>query len=201
MNDEVAAGAATPPKTTFTTKQMGDACEMLVAAEVTLAGIPALKVPDLWPSYDVIAQLPGGATERISVKSRHFKRGASFVSYNVNDQFDWLAIVLLPGDGEHRRRFFLIPRVLADAKARRNAATTASADGRYWSISEVPKVFAAYKNNFELRPDGTKREAEPVKTPPPAPIAPPPAPGDHPPSAPPVARPSAGPSAPSRRGR
>ena len=30
----------------FTSKQMGDACEMLVAAELTLAGIPALKVPD-----------------------------------------------------------------------------------------------------------------------------------------------------------
>jgi hypothetical protein len=26
----------------YTTKQMGDACEMLVAAELTLAGIPAL---------------------------------------------------------------------------------------------------------------------------------------------------------------
>ncbi len=39
----------------YTKKQMGDACEMLVAAELTLAGIPALKVPDNWPGYDVIA--------------------------------------------------------------------------------------------------------------------------------------------------
>jgi len=30
----------------YTNKQMGDACEMLVAAELTLAGIRALKVPD-----------------------------------------------------------------------------------------------------------------------------------------------------------
>lgn len=30
----------------YTTKQMGDACEMLVAAELTLAGVPALKMPD-----------------------------------------------------------------------------------------------------------------------------------------------------------
>ena len=42
----------------YTTKQMGDAGEMLVAAELTLAGIPALMVPDNWPSYDVIAQPP-----------------------------------------------------------------------------------------------------------------------------------------------
>ena len=43
----------------YTTKQMGDACEMLVAAELTLAGIPALKVPDNWPGYDVIGQPAG----------------------------------------------------------------------------------------------------------------------------------------------
>ena len=40
----------------YTTKQMGDAGEMLVAAELTLAGVPALRVPDIWPGYDVIAQ-------------------------------------------------------------------------------------------------------------------------------------------------
>jgi hypothetical protein len=33
-----------------TRKQMGDACEMLVAGELTLAGNPALKVPDYWPA-------------------------------------------------------------------------------------------------------------------------------------------------------
>lgn len=141
---------------------MGDACEMLVAAEVTLAGIPALKVPDLWPGYDVVAQPPGGGTVRISVKSRCFKRGASFVSYNSKDQFDWLAIVLLPGGGELRRRFFLVPRAIADKHARRNAKHTASADGRYWSISEVPTVFARYENNFSLLPDGQGAEAFPL---------------------------------------
>ena len=78
---------------------MGDACEMLVAAELTLAGIPALKVPDNWPGYDVVAQ-PQGMKEplRISVKSRTFKRGAAFVVYLETDSFDWLAVVpdLLP---------------------------------------------------------------------------------------------------------
>jgi hypothetical protein len=39
---------------------MGDACEMLVAAEMTLAGIPAIKMPDNWPCYDVIAQPRNG---------------------------------------------------------------------------------------------------------------------------------------------
>jgi hypothetical protein len=43
------------PAKLYTSKQMGDACEMLVAAELILAGIPALKVPDNWPGYDVIS--------------------------------------------------------------------------------------------------------------------------------------------------
>jgi len=43
-----------------TTKQQGDACEMLIAAEMTLAAVPALKVPDNWPHYDVVAQPTGG---------------------------------------------------------------------------------------------------------------------------------------------
>ncbi len=49
----------------YTSKQMGDACEMLVAAEVTLAGVPALKMPDNWPHYDVIAQPTVGVPQRI----------------------------------------------------------------------------------------------------------------------------------------
>ena len=71
---------------------------MFIAAEMTLAGVPALKMPDNWPCYDVAAQpTGGGATQRISVKSRTFKRGGgTFVTYKIGDQFDWLAIVLLP---------------------------------------------------------------------------------------------------------
>jgi hypothetical protein len=45
---------------------------MLVAAELTLAGIPAMKMPDNWPDYDVIAQPPGKKSLRISVKSCGF---------------------------------------------------------------------------------------------------------------------------------
>ena len=69
----------------YTRKQMGDACEMLVAAEVTLAGISALKLPDLRPGHDVIAQpRDGRSPQRISVKSRTFKRGAAYVSYDFS---------------------------------------------------------------------------------------------------------------------
>jgi hypothetical protein len=101
---------------------MGDACEMLVAAELTLAGIPALKVPDNWPGYDVVAQpREGSGPLRISVKSGTFKKGSAFVEYWAKDVFDWLAVVILPAGAESKRRIFLIPRSVADDNARRAA--------------------------------------------------------------------------------
>src|SRR6267154_1358058 len=74
---------------------MGDAGEMLVAAELTLQGIPSFIVPSNWPSYDIVAQPPGGELQRISVKTRTFAKSGNFVGYNDDDQFDWLAIVIL----------------------------------------------------------------------------------------------------------
>ena len=134
----------------FTSKQMGDACEMLVAAELTLAGIPALKVPDNWPHYDVIAQPVGVAAQRISVKSRTYKRGAAFVDYKVEDRFDWLAIVLLAGDAAADRLVYVVPRVVADRHARQDKPTSKTASLRYYRIDEVERLFAAYRDNFIL---------------------------------------------------
>lgn len=125
----------------YTKKQMGDACEMLVAGELTLAGNPALKGPDYWPGYDLIAQPPGKEPQRISLKSRTFKHGAAYyVDYLETDNFDWLAIVLLPGSSQTQRRYFLIPRALADAKARRDKPTSKTAKHRAFRIDEVPKL-------------------------------------------------------------
>jgi hypothetical protein len=139
------------PTAIYTTKQMGDACEMLAAAELTLAGVPALRVPDLWPGYDVIAQPVGRDPQRISVKSRTFKAGGGkFVTYLDTDVFDWLAIVLLPGGEQKHRAIYLIPRALADAKARRDKPTSKTANERYWRIDEVEKLFADFKWNFSL---------------------------------------------------
>ena len=140
----------------ITSKQMGDACEMLVAAELTLAGIPALKVPDNWPGYDVVAQPDGGASPlRISVKSRTYSTKTRDVSFSVNDSFDWLAIVLLECEDEQKRRVFLIPAAVARREARKNKPTAKSADARYWPLVEVPIRFARFENNFKLLPSGS----------------------------------------------
>ncbi len=137
----------------YTSKQMGDACEMLVAAELTLAGIPALKVPDNWPGYDIIAQPQGREPLKISVKSRTFKQGAAYIEYKQTDDFDWLAIVILPSpqQTDQSRRFFLVPRHIADAKARKSKAGTKTENDRYWSIAEAITLFAPFENNFTLR--------------------------------------------------
>jgi len=101
----------------YASKQMGDASEMPVAAEVTLAGVPALKMPDNWPHYDVIAQPKVGVPQRIYVRSRTFKRGGdTFVDFDSTAQFDWWAIVLLPGAYQLTRRIFLVPKAEAGFK-------------------------------------------------------------------------------------
>ena len=141
----------------YTSKQMGDACEMLVACELTLAGVPAMKMPDGWPDYDVITQpRHGGVPQRISVKSRTFKRGGdTFVYYDVKDDFDWLAIVLLPGADQPCRRVLIIPRAVADARARKDRPTSKDADSRYWRQDEIARVFSEFEDNFRLSLTGT----------------------------------------------
>jgi len=121
-----------------------------------LAGIPAMKMPDNWPCYDVIAQpKDGGTPQRISVKSRTFKRGGdTFVSYEAKDQFDWLAIVLLPGADLVKRRIFIVPRSEADKRARRDRSTSKDADSRYWRQDKIAEVLAEYEDNFGLSQTG-----------------------------------------------
>jgi len=135
---------------------MGDACEMLIAAEITLAGVPALKMPDNWPCYDVIAQpKDGGPPQRISVKARTFKRGGdTFVDYWGKDQFDWLAIVLLPGADQIMRRAFIVPRSVADART--PVRKTKEPDDRYWRLDAIADVLGEFEDNYSLSPTGRK---------------------------------------------
>jgi hypothetical protein len=147
------------PTTPFdgTTKQMSDACEMFIAAELTLTGgIPSIKMPDCWPDYDVITQPKDGSSpQRISVKARTFKRGANtYVAYDIRDKFDWLAIVLAPGDNQRNRRTFIVPKSIADAKARHDSPTAQTAHERYWRQDEIAKVFPEFENNFSLSSTG-----------------------------------------------
>jgi hypothetical protein len=103
----------------YTKKQMGDAGEMLVAAELTLHGIPAFIVPSNWPGYDVVAECSKRGPQRISVKTRTFAKSGGFVGYGNDDVFDWLGIVILPAAGCETRRIFILPCKVAQVRAYR----------------------------------------------------------------------------------
>jgi hypothetical protein len=132
----------------YTTKQQGDACEMLVAAELTLAGIPAMKMPDNWPDYDVIAQRPGEPPQRISVKFCAFKAGSANHIAVRGDRFDWLAIVLLDGNAENGRRLFIVPANVALGRS----YDASYRGGRGVRVGRVPTLFADYEGNVQLKP-------------------------------------------------
>jgi hypothetical protein len=125
----------------FNSKQMGDACEMLVAAELTLQGVPALKVTDFWPDYDVIAQPRDGEPQRISVKSATPGKNYSRVVFDPKT-CNWLAIVLFE---KERRRIFLLPSdVAADYSSKAHKRATC-----HLYFAELRKEpLSRYENNF-----------------------------------------------------
>jgi|SRR5580704_3105233 hypothetical protein len=129
----------------YNTKQMGDACEMLVAAELTLAGTPALRVPGLWPDYDVIAQPPDRGPQRVSVKSRTPGRRNRALGFDP-DTCDWLAVVLFE---EGTRRIFVLPSDIAEAHSTRplKAKKRRSCALRF---SRLRRELSRYEDNFAL---------------------------------------------------
>lgn len=136
---------------------MGDACEMLVAGELTLAGNPAALMPKHWRSYDLSVEKKGvDAPLRVSVKARTFKKGRdAYVEYNIKDEiFDWLAIVLLPGGDQQNRRYFVVPRSGADARFHRYAAETKNHDKTGVQVDEIARALDEFENNFQLSETG-----------------------------------------------
>jgi hypothetical protein len=138
---------------------MGDACEMLVVAELTLAGVPAVKMPDNWPGHDVIALPQGGvAPQRISVKSRTYKRGGdSYVEYvRKDDRFDWMAVVVLPNDkGEpSKRRVFIFPKAISDERFHRSRPEAKNHGIMSGQIDQLAKILPEFEDNFRLSVTG-----------------------------------------------
>ncbi|HTD16120.1 MAG TPA: hypothetical protein VK673_13140 [Chthoniobacterales bacterium] len=126
-----------------TTKQFGDACEMLVCAELTLAGLPAQKMGDCWPGYDLVAETAAGL-KRISVKGLRAGNGkiASWWQFSDEADWDWLALVRVNVEtGE--REIFLLSREKAIALRK------PTADGHYRLWRSNPSL-QAYRNNFSL---------------------------------------------------
>lgn len=136
------------PARLYTTQQLGDACEMLVAANLTLAGVPAMLAPKNWPGYDIIAQPAKGKPLRISVKACNLKRiSSAYVAYDYTYDFEWLAVVLILPEGG--RRFFLVPRDAADNSASTDGQNAKTSE-KYWLMSKIEDALERWENNFRL---------------------------------------------------
>lgn len=143
---------------TITTKQKGDACEMLVVAELTLAGMPACKMPDKWPDYDIIAHPPAEIPQRISVKARSFAIRSQYVEFTDGSDFDWLAVVILmpePVDKDTSRDIYVIPRMEFE---KRSVKTSSWANQANWRsrIDRMHEIFPEFKDNFGLLISGAQ---------------------------------------------
>lgn len=92
------------------------------------------------------------------MKSRTFKRGAAYLDYKAGDMFDWLAIVILSGEGGALRQVYMVPKATADHHARRDKPTSRTANDRYFRIDEVERLFSAFTSNFTLGEIGSHKK-------------------------------------------
>jgi hypothetical protein len=89
--------------------RFGDACELLIYAELTLAGIPAYRNPQGLPSYDLLVETSNGWA-KISVKGLRAGHGQSASYWRFKpDGWDWLALVRFNTENG-TREFFILPR-------------------------------------------------------------------------------------------
>lgn len=75
------------------TKQFGDACEHYVLAMLGFANVPAVKMPDNWPGYDVVAQLHPGQLQQIAVQGRRLPNSGMAFRLKSGAVWDWFAAV------------------------------------------------------------------------------------------------------------
>jgi hypothetical protein len=133
----------------LTTKQRGDAAEHYVISMLGFNGIPAAKMPDNWPGYDLVAQPPDGAQPlRISVKFRTFSGDTTttYFSYQPTDRFDFIAPVLKQPTGLSVRTW-IVPRAVADATTY-NPNPKGKTTERWWTLKTLEARCSAFENNF-----------------------------------------------------
>jgi len=133
-----------------TSKQMGDAAEMLVAANLTLNGIPSFISPVNWPGYDVVAEPSPKRLIKISVKCRRISK----IDFRP-EKFDWLAIVLID---QKQYQCFIVPSKIAtkNAKKKENGLHTIN-------FTEVRAKFEKYQDSFALKTTPMRRKNPAVR--------------------------------------
>lgn len=98
----------------LTSKQLGDAGEHMIAAELSFAGFPTVMMPDNWPDYDLIF-MKDNVNLTVQVKTcRTLPPGSWVCEFSEEMRFDYLSIV-----EASTRRNWLIPRSALVEHARR----------------------------------------------------------------------------------
>jgi addiction module HigA family antidote len=147
INFEVAASSGK--------RDQGEAAESLVLDELVRAGIPARRTPVNHPGHDIVAHPPGELPQRIQVKSREFGASTNFVGWRYDDDFDWLAVVLLNPPG-YDRRVFIAPRTVVDERSH----DAKFRKGRSFTVKNVSRKLAEFENNYGLSRNGDARKRE-----------------------------------------
>ena len=132
----------------LTTKQFGDACEWLIAAELALAGWPVNLTGAGYPGYDLSVDLPDGGRTRISVKGLRAGLGRRAADLRIDPApaWDWLALVRIDLETGGRGLYVLPrPAVLA-------LSGGPDALGHYGLPCRGNPRLEAYRNNFRLDP-------------------------------------------------
>lgn len=134
----------------LTTKQRGDAAEHYVISMLGFNNIPASKMPDNWPGYDLVARLPGDFKPfRVSVKFRTYSDApGAYIGYEPEEMFDFIALVIKYPTG---LRTWILPRDVANKTALNpKGSKSGKFTKREWQIKSIEKRFSDYENNFGL---------------------------------------------------
>lgn len=135
-----------------TPKMLGDAGEFYALSQLTLAGLPAAKMPDCWTGYDLAVE-NGSELVRISVKTRKetlkWKAGSWF-TYNHDHVCDWLIFIFVQRDGSIRS--WIIPFAVAQNNANSpgvNRKDPHIRDIIFQKLEREP--LSQYENNWKLQ--------------------------------------------------
>src|SRR5262249_24827138 len=134
-------------------RDQGEAAETLVLNELVRAGIPASRTPTNHRGHDILAHPPGELPQRIQVKSREYQTATNFVGWKYDDDFDWLAVVLLNSPG-YEWRVFIAPRRIVDERSH----DAKFRKGRSFTVKNDRRRLGEFENNYSLFKSGNRRK-------------------------------------------
>lgn len=108
-----------------------------------------MKLPDTWPGYDLIAQPVDRTPQRISVKGTRRQWSGAYIRYVLGENdFDWLAVVMV--DGDNSETVYIVPRAAFEGVAGRSVSAKNGRVLVYMPQSKFKALFTQYESNWQL---------------------------------------------------